>query len=307
MQESLRDGLYSSVIRDACAVPDTNEFERLLDRFPFKLEMTREIVDRDPSVLIRSSFRKNNPVGFPAESAAQPPNAAGLKRQEFLKDLVSLIQKAVRKPQCAPSEIPFDFKIHLNAEMQAKLDEFRQYVGDQINKTVTRNWPSNWPAVLLFIELDVFLSLILGEVCRAARSMVKYAAVADCVCDFVRQSAGEESIRAGNALEEYRNMATSVAVDALSMGEWNDYCDRRTLAEEQVQTLIDEMQPALSLSVASANSVKIKTCRPRTVIEDEGTVEAGVTLAMKMLDAMIDNVDGPNLTFVDVHTFNRKE
>jgi len=137
--------------------------------------------------------------------------------------------------------------------------------------------------------------------------MARYAAVADFVCDFVRRSPGEESIRAGNALEQYGNMAIIVAVDALSMGEWNDYGDRRTLAREHVQTLVDEMHSALSLSVASASSVKMKTCRPRTVIEDEGTVEAGVTLQMKVLDAMIDNVHGPNLSLVDVHTFNRKE
>lgn len=137
--------------------------------------------------------------------------------------------------------------------------------------------------------------------------MVRYAAVADSVCEFVRRALGEESIRAGNALEEYRNMATSVAVDALSMGEWNDYGDRRTLAREHVQTLIDEMQSALSLSVASASSVKIKTYRPRTEIEDEGTVEAGVALQMRLLDATIENVQGPNLTLIDLHTFNRKE
>lgn len=131
VQESLRDGLYSSVIRDACLVSDTNEFERLVDRFPFKLEMTREIVGRDRSALIGSSLRQTNHVKFPAESARQPPTAEELKRQEFLKDLGSLIQKALRKPERARSEIPFDFKIHLNAETRAKLDEFRQYVADQ--------------------------------------------------------------------------------------------------------------------------------------------------------------------------------
>jgi hypothetical protein len=307
VQESLRDGLYSSVIRDACAVDNPDEFESLLEKFPFKLEMTREVIDPDPSTLIRSNLRKTNHVEFPVESAAQPPAASELKRQEFLQDLVSLIQKALRNPERAPSEIPFEFKIHLSPETRAKFDEFRQYVADQIDKSLTRDCPSNWPAVLLFIELDVFLCLISGEVCRAAQSMARYAAIADFVCAFVRRSQSEESIRLGNTLEQYGNMAMNVAVDALSLGEWNDYSDRRTLAREHVRTLEHEMHSALSLSVASASSVKLKACRPKTVIEDESTIEAGVKLQKQMLDAAIDKVQGSDLTLVDLHNFHRKE
>ena len=307
VQESLRSGLYSSVVRDACVVDDPDEFERLLNRFPFKLEMADEIIQQDPSALMGSSLRKTRHVTVPTDSAAQPPTAQELKRQDFMKDLVSLIEKALRTTDGSRSEIPFEFRICLEAETQAKLNEFREYVADQIGKSVARDRPSNWPAALLFIELDVFLSLISGEVCKAAQSMARYAAMVDSVRDFVRQSPGEESIRSGNSLEQYGNMAMNVAVDALSMGEWNDYGDRRTLARTLVRTIEQEMRSALSLSVASASSVRIKAPGSKNVIEDQSTVGASVALQKETLDAMIDKVHGPNLTLIDLHGFRRKE
>jgi hypothetical protein len=267
VQESLKNELYASVVRDACVVDDTEDFERLLNKFPFKLEMERE---------------------------------------DFTKDLISLMEKGIREPEKGAPEIPFEFRIHLDDESQTTLEEFRKYVADQIKKSVDRGRPSNWPATLLFIELDVVLSLISDEVCRAAQSMARYAALADCVGDFVRRSPGEDAIRWGMALEQYGNMAMNVAVDALSMGEWNDFSDRREIARAQVREILREMNSALSVSVASASSVKVKPCRPKTPFEHDNAVEAGVALQKEAVEAMIEKVHGRDLTLIDLHSFHRK-
>jgi hypothetical protein len=191
-QDDLRAGgsnLQFSVARDACNVDDPVGFEHLLNRFPLKIEM-----DTNESALYDR--------------------------------IASLLQTARRQTENQPAEIPFKFGLNLNAAERTKVDDFRQFVSQQINEAFSSSYVLNWPALLLFIELDIFLSLSFGDISQASVSTARYAALAHGSAQYLKRTAPELFAEVGPMFEQQRNMSMNVALDAFSFGEWNDYRNR---------------------------------------------------------------------------------
>lgn len=242
------NNLLFSVIRDACEVDDPEEFEHLLNRFPFKVEMhTNE--------------------------------------RELYNNIVSLIETARRQPENQPSEIPFEFGVQMNDDERKKVSDFRQFVSRQINEDFSKSYILNWPALLLFIELDIFLNLIFGKICEAAVSTARYAVLADFSAEYLKLNVPDLFSEVGSIFEQHSNMAMNVALDALSLGEWNDYSNRLILSRKLVDRISHETSSLLfqSLNACSRSVIHI----PKRPGDEGNRTDDYVELLRRVLDSTL--------------------
>ena len=247
------NNLLFSVIRDACEVDDPEEFERLLNRFPFKIEMHTD--ERE------------------------------LYNNELYNNIVSLIETARRQPENQPSEIPFEFGVQMNDDKRKKVSDFRQFVSRQIDEDFSKSYISNWPALLLFIELDIFLNLIFGKICEAGVSTARYAALADFSTEYLKLKVPDLFSEVGAIFEQHSNMAMNVALDALSFGEWNDYSNRLITSRELVDRICRETNSLLfqSLNNYSRSAIQI----PKRPGDEGDRTDDHVDLLQKVLDSQM--------------------
>jgi len=200
--------LLFSIQKDACNVDDVEGFERLLDRFPHKIEMQRN-------------------------------------EQNLNTEIESLIETVIRESNVEQLEIPFDFMIQLNNDERKEIDNFQQLISTSIDDILFKSPKSNWAALLLFIEIKIFLNLIFGNISKAAISIIKYGALADFTTKYLKHENPDIFTKLGSAFEQHGNMAINVAMDALAMGEWNDYSNRVNLSQEMTNRVYLEITALL--------------------------------------------------------------
>jgi hypothetical protein len=172
---------------------------------------------------------------------------------------------------------PFNFHVNLDRPQAEQTDELRRRVADLMQTMASQETISNWCVYLLYLQIDIFLSLTFGRPLDAALSTTRYAAIAD----FVREYGKESDTAEGVAdLQQCGDIAMNIGYDAFAMGEWNDYGDRRELARELVDGAAKDLGDLMHRSVSSAQRVVVRDTKERQRAEDP---EAHAQLAIDVL------------------------
>jgi hypothetical protein len=248
-QERLKQAgrnLYLSVDRDACAVEDPDAFERLLLRFPHRVTL-------------------------------------GKNKEKVLSDIELLIPAALRIDPAAPEEVPFEFRVALNAAEEEHLSELRRVIGNALVNGFSGETITNWSVVLLHTEIDIFLSLALGDILSAAASTARYGAIADCAREVLTANAPERAFQFDAILEGCGATGSNSALTAYALGNWNDYDDRRGLAEERVNSIADEVRALMNRSIKGAGTVVVRNAGKEDEEADPSTYS---DLLRSSLDSM---------------------
>ena len=231
MQEGLEaEGkhLYEQVVRDASAVEDPDAFERLLARFPHAVALTDD--------------------------------AAPVQRE--IEALIPVVRRVEAE---APVEVPFDFHVNLNEQQADAAADLRQRISDRIHAMASQQTISNWSVFLLYLQIDVFLSLTSGRPLDAALSTARCAAIANVVREHGEESDTPEETK---ELQLAGDIAMNVGYDAFALGEWNDYTDRRALSREPVDSAAMELGELMHRSISAAQRVVVRATQERPPAED---------------------------------------
>lgn len=240
--------VYLAINPDACLVEDKDAFEALIACFPHQIDF-----DEDSAVIIQA-----------------------------VKALIPQVQRATALP---PEEIPFEFAVPLADEAQAPIAELRTFVRDGVERCLADPETTNWPAVLLYVELDIFLSLAFGDILAAAKATARYAAMADFTRDLVMRVAPPQAAELLPLLQQCGDVGANIAHAAFAMGPWDDYSNRISLARDTVTAVAESVADAMQRSLAGARSTQMRKSKP----DSEGAdPSAYVDAFQALLDAMND-------------------
>jgi len=227
-QERLKEAgenLYLSVARDTCAVEDPDAFERLVSSFPHTLPLNEDT-------------------------------------SQLLSDIAALIPSVCRPEAASPTEVPFEFRAILEPAAKANVADLERHVREVLQESLSSGAISNWPVLLLHIELDVFLNLAQGRLLEAGLSVARIAAVADFMRAFVRQRAPERISDLDSVLEQCGTIAKNTASDVFAMGEWNDYSDRTALVKNHMDETAKDIIELMQRSVSNAATILMREMKP---------------------------------------------
>ncbi|MEM7327897.1 MAG: hypothetical protein AAF437_04100 [Pseudomonadota bacterium] len=186
-------GLYWAVNQNACQVDDPQAFERLLGRFPLRVDFEGDY---------ERTFRSI---------------------EQLLQNISAPIQPDKR-------EIPFHFELPLsNADLEEFVD-FRELISEAIDASFANPNTANWRLIPLLLRLQVFFSLSLGDIERAAMATLQYGAFADAVLAVLEHGIPEAFASVSKGVIPHVQHASDIARTALQLGKWNDYSDRRVHA-----------------------------------------------------------------------------
>jgi hypothetical protein len=228
LQDGLTAGgedLYVSVDRNATMVEDPERFEQLISRFPHRIVL-------------------------------------GDDSDAVLREIEALIPLARRQVVDPPEDFPFEFHVVLDDDAKDEVASLRRHVGDFIEASLSGETVSNWPVLLLHIELDMFLSVAHGEIVRGATLAARYGAMADFMRELLKQKAPERVADLDDNLRKCGNIGMNIAYDAFSIGSWNDFEDRRTLSRERMDAVAGEVIELMRRSVDRAGRIMMREPRP---------------------------------------------
>jgi hypothetical protein len=235
VQERLKEmgeELYVSVDRDGCAVEDPEAFERLVSCFPHRVELG--------------------------------------EGRDILPEIEVLIPVARRDP-APPAELPFEFHITLDAAEDAWVAALRGRVDDFIEESLSRDTVTNWPVLLLHVEMDILLSLAFGDILKAAIATARYAAIAHFTREFVKGKLPGSFAGLEEALTQCATLGMNAAYHAFALGPWNDYSERHALSQERIGAAAGSVIELMWRSVERADKVAIQESRGEAPPADPST------------------------------------
>jgi hypothetical protein len=240
--------LYLSVDRNACAVDDPARFEQLVSSFPHRISL-------------------------------------GEDSQQALREIEALIPLALNPAAAPAAEFPFEFEPPLSPGEAEEVEAIRRDLREFIDQALAAETFSNWPVLLLYLELDIFFGVAFGDILASAISAGRYAAIADFTRDLISRKAPERVADLDPALERCGDTAMNIAYQAFAMGEWNDYGDRRALAKAEVDSAAGRVSSLMERSVESASALFLREPRPEAPAKDPSTYSA---LLSSLLDSSKD-------------------
>lgn len=223
--EEQGESIYLSVERDACMVEDPEAFERLIAGFPHIVSLSED-------------------------------------SDETLRAVQALIPQVSRSDVSDFSEFPLEFEIQLSTEGRENIRAFQEKVERYLDERFNREFEDNWAVLLLYLELSILLQLAHGEIVRAARSTAALGVFCACMNGLLSSEAPQRAAKLGPSLGHCGRVASNIARDALAMGEWNDYSDRRTLAEAELRQISQTIVDAVMRSIKASTSLFVKELKP---------------------------------------------
>lgn len=162
------------------------------------------------------------------------------ERQDLQNLVLPLVNNISRNTKKEIVEIPFDFHINLNDSQKEEVNILRSYISGSIDYIIETPLALNLAPLHTFLEMDVLLNLIHGEVNKAAASMAKYNALANFSLKYALKKNINLSQEMKHMFEHHSMMSESVSIDAFSLGEWNQYDNRLKLAKDTVKAIHKE-------------------------------------------------------------------
>jgi hypothetical protein len=185
-----------------------------------------------------------------------------------VQDAPELIPAAQRREVDAPAEFPFEFHVNLDAAQDEQVSALRRHVASFIEESLSRDTLSNWPVLLVHLEMDIFLNLAFGRILEAGLSTARYAAIADFMLEFVKENAPARVSDLGPVPEQCGNIAMNVGYDSFALGEWNDYSDRRKLSKDLADAAAHKMEKLMRRSARGVDMVVMREAKEDAAHED---------------------------------------